>query len=95
MSETREIENLDTPSCGRASWANTLPDIAGMPRRMRSRRKKLDITQAQVDARAGFHDRTYVHYEAGRRSPGPEILAKIALALNTTCDYLVGIKRLP
>lgn len=77
------------------NWYDTSPDVKGLPLRMRQRRCALGITQAVAERRADMPARNWDHYEAGRRMPKADTLARIALALETTTDHLVGLSDEP
>lgn len=59
-------------------------------RRIREMREKQGLLQEQLARMLGMQRTNVANYEAGRSSPFPETLAKIAKILNTTTDYLVG-----
>lgn len=58
--------------------------------RMKKRRKALRLTQVQLSKRLGLSPAAYGMYEQGLRECRHEILVKIANALDTTTDYLLG-----
>ncbi len=66
-------------------------DIFGQ--RLRERAEQLGISNAEAGRRAGLDERRYAHYANGRREPDLATLVKIAGALHTTPDWLLGIDR--
>lgn len=59
--------------------------------RLKEKRKALGMSQAELAARAGVTSRTIQNYELGSRKPqNMEVVQKLADALNTTTDYLLG-----
>jgi len=61
--------------------------------RLRSLREIRGLKQADVADKAGIERSTYRGYEnpIKQREPNTETLARIAKALNTTTDYLLGV----
>lgn len=66
--------------------ANTL-----IPERLKAAREQLNISKAEAARRIGLTAASYVRYEAGDRSPSPQVLTSIAEKLNTSVAYLSGI----
>lgn len=64
-------------------------DIFGQ--RLRERAEQLGISNAEAGRRAGLDERRYAHYANGRREPDLATLVKIAEALRTTPDWLLGV----
>lgn len=60
--------------------------------RLRERTTALGITHKDVAIRAGIDPRNYGHYVVGRSRPPYEKLLKIAKALRTTPNYLLGFE---
>ncbi|MCD8354145.1 MAG: helix-turn-helix domain-containing protein [Clostridiales bacterium] len=59
--------------------------------RLRAKRLEADLTQERLAAIIGVSTRTIQNYEIGTRRPGNmEIVQKLADALHTTSDYLLG-----
>lgn len=59
--------------------------------RLRGKRVEAGLTQVQLAAKAGVTARTIQNYELGNRKPSNmEVIQKIADALNTTTEYLLG-----
>jgi len=59
-------------------------------------RQKCEMTQKDVAELLSIPLKTYQKYEcvaeSGHREPEQEMLTKIALALNTTTDFLLGLR---
>lgn len=60
-------------------------------KRLRERAEQLGISNAEAGRRAGLDERRYAHYANGRREPDLATLVKIAEALRTTPDWLLGV----
>jgi len=61
--------------------------------RLKEKRMQANLTQAQLAAKISVSARTIQNYEIGTRKPTKfETVEKIAAALNTTTDYLIGQK---
>ena len=59
--------------------------------RLKEKRKEAGLSQAELAARVGVTPRTIQNYELGDRKPqNAEIVQKLAEALHTTADYLLG-----
>lgn len=59
--------------------------------RIKEMRVKAGLTQVQLAEKAGVTARTIQNYELGNRKPSNmEVIQKIADALNTTTEYLLG-----
>jgi transcriptional regulator with XRE-family HTH domain len=63
--------------------------------RLKQRAKDLGISNAEAARRAEVAERSYANYTAGERQPKLAALAKIAKALGTTPDYLLGFGETP
>lgn len=63
--------------------------------RMRTARKAAGLTQKDVAKKLGLTGAAYSAYETGQRSPNPETLRLICLALDVSADYLLGIEKGP
>lgn len=61
--------------------------------RLRHLRKDRSLTQQQLAELIGVKNSVISFYEVGERMPSPEALRKLAMALHTTTDYLLGIDR--
>ena len=59
--------------------------------RLKEKRLAAGMTQAELAEKAGVSARTIQYYEMGTRKPrNLEVIQKIAEALRTTLDYLLG-----
>jgi transcriptional regulator with XRE-family HTH domain len=59
--------------------------------RLREKRMEAELTQAELAEKAGVTARTIQNYELGNRKPAKmEAVQKIADALGTTTEYLLG-----
>lgn len=58
-------------------------------------RNSLGIIQAELARRAGVTPATICQIESGKRMPGISIIVRIAQALVTSIDYLVGVSESP
>ena len=67
------------------SSSNTL-----VPERLKSDREKLNLTKAEAARKIGLTAASYVRYEAGDRSPSPQVLQSIAEKLGTSVAFLSG-----
>lgn len=59
--------------------------------RLRERAAELGISHAEAARRAGLSERRYSHYVSGIREPDLATLVRIAEALQTTLDALLGV----
>lgn len=58
---------------------------------LKQKRLEAGLTQAQLAAKAGITARTVQNYELGSRNPANmEVVQRLAEALDTTADYLLG-----
>lgn len=55
-------------------------------------RKKLGLTQIQMSEKIGVPQNMISAYERDKLRAHPEMLARFAITLNTTTDYLIGLK---
>jgi len=63
---------------------------------LRQLRKSAGLTQAQLAARAGVHQRDISRWECGRVQPGVSSLAKLTKALRVSVSQVVlGNRRRP
>ena len=59
--------------------------------RLKEKRMEAGLTQVQLAEKAGVTARTIQNYELGNRKPSNmEVIQKVADALNTTTEYLLG-----
>lgn len=64
--------------------------LAGVGDRIEYLRKKLNLTQKQLAEKAGITEASLSRYENNLREPKAEIISKLAIALGTTTDFLLG-----
>ena len=62
--------------------------------RLRERAAELGVSHAAVARRCGLSERRYGHYVSGIREPDLATLVRIAEALQTTPDVLLGVSNL-
>ena len=62
---------------------------------IRTRRRALNMTMKHLASIVGVTEAAISHYETGRREPDPDMLGRIANALNVTVDYLLGREESP
>lgn len=58
---------------------------------LRKRAKQLGISNAEAARLSGLEERRYAHYVSDRREPDLATLVKIANALGTTPNLLLGV----
>ena len=61
-----------------------------IPERLKSARERLNLSKAEAARRIGLTATSYVRYEAGDRSPSPQVILSIAEKMNTSVAYLSG-----
>jgi transcriptional regulator with XRE-family HTH domain len=61
-----------------------------IPERLRIAREKLNLSKAEAARKIGLTAASYVRYEAGDRSPSPQVLQSIAENLSTSVAFLSG-----
>lgn len=59
--------------------------------KLRERAKQLGISNAEAARRSGLDERRFGHYVSGRREPDLATLVRIAEALGTTPNWLLGV----
>ena len=59
--------------------------------RIKERRQSLCLSQAELAQKLHCTQAALSQYENGNREPGLQELKQIALALNTSTDYLLGV----
>ena len=60
-------------------------------RKLKERADQLGISNAEAARRCELDERRYGHYASGRREPDLATLTKIARALGTTPNWLLGL----
>ncbi len=63
--------------------------------RLRQRAKELGISNSEAARRSGLSEQRYGHYIRGFREPRLATLVRIAAALETTPDALLGVGSTP
>ncbi|MBR3764784.1 MAG: helix-turn-helix transcriptional regulator [Clostridia bacterium] len=58
--------------------------------KIRELRKTSGMTMKELGSIVGVSEGAISHYETGRREPDPDMLGRIANALNVSVDYLMG-----
>ena len=53
-------------------------------------RKKQNMTLAQLAKKSGVSAITLTNWKSGKTEPQPSKLGRVAMALNTTIEYLTG-----
>ena len=61
-----------------------------IPERLKSAREQLNLSKAEAARRIGLTAASYVRYEAGDRSPSPQVLMSIAEKMGTSVSFLSG-----
>jgi transcriptional regulator with XRE-family HTH domain len=61
-----------------------------IPERLKSARENLNLSKAEAARKIGLTAASYVRYEAGDRSPSPQVIISIAEKLETSVAYLSG-----
>lgn len=69
--------------------------MATINERMFARRKQLKISQQDLAEQIESDQRQVSRYENGVNAPTADVLFRIAVALNTTTDYLLGLTDYP
>lgn len=59
--------------------------------RMRKRRKELRLTQETFGEKAGVVQQSISDWERGRNAPNLENVMRLAIALNVSIDWLLGL----
>lgn len=67
-------------------------DITIMAKRIKELRLALGLTQKQLGEKIGVEQNTIANYERCYASPSLSSLVHLAVVLETTTDYLLGIK---
>jgi transcriptional regulator with XRE-family HTH domain len=68
-----------------------LDGMAFRPTRLKQRREQKGLTQEELGKAIGSGQVQIARYETSKRHPDHMMLAKLADALDTTSDYLLGI----
>ena len=63
-----------------------------LAKKLKEQARLLGISNAEAARRIGLDERRYAHYTAGRREPDMATLVRIAVALGTTPNALLGVE---
>jgi len=66
-----------------------------LTQRIKERRRQLDISQEQLALLLGTTQNQVWRYESGKNDPTGDVLVRIAQALETSVDYLLGLTETP
>ena len=72
-----------------------MDELTPISKRVKSCRKALNLSQAQLGEVLGMHQQTISAYETGRLEPGAFSLLCLADALHVSIDYLLGRTKNP
>lgn len=61
--------------------------------RLRAVRKEQNLTQKQLGSLIGVKNSIISFYEVGDRTPSPEVIKKLSVALHVSADYLLGLEK--
>lgn len=61
--------------------------------RIAEARKKANMSQAELGRKIGAAQNTISNWENGNRQPNNDDLLRLAKALRTTVDYLLGVEK--
>ena len=67
-------------------------DMKKLAERIKDLREENHLSQKDLAIKIGVAQNTISQYEQGTAKPSIEILANLAVALNTSTDYLLGLK---
>ena len=90
MHENRIYIPQPTPLQSRLMPKYSAPEGSGFAARLAAMRKAAGFTQEQLAAELGISRRRIAYYEAESDHPPAGLLPKLAQALNTTVDELLG-----
>lgn len=63
--------------------------------RLKQIRENRGLTQDDLNTRLGFGAAQIYRYETGKADPSPDVLARIAVELEVTTDWLLGLVATP
>jgi transcriptional regulator with XRE-family HTH domain len=69
--------------------------MSSQSERIKQRRIQLGMSQEELAFKVGTSQKQISRYERDRNDPTGEVLARLAHALNTTTDYILGITDSP
>ena len=70
---------------------NSVTRLPGFPSRLKAARENASMTQQAVADELGVIARSYQRYERGESEPSLFTLASLAVILDVTADYLLGL----
>lgn len=59
--------------------------------RLKTIREARGLTQDELSERVGFGQSQMTKYENGKSEPSPEVIARLAVELEVTADWLLGL----
>jgi transcriptional regulator with XRE-family HTH domain len=88
---TRNVDDAQAKSFMEVNGDNAFTeDVHRVGERIRARLKVLEISQADAARRAHLSTQRFGNYAQGTRTPDLDTLMRIARALGTTTDWLLG-----
>lgn len=63
--------------------------------RLKLIRENRGLTQDDLNSRLGFGQAQIYRYETGKADPSPDVLVRIAVELEVTTDWLLGLVSMP
>ena len=81
----RNIQYIDGPGC-----PEHFVPMDALARALRTRARELGLSHAAIARRIGMSERRYAHYVNGRNEPDLATLVRIAKALQTSPNELLG-----
>lgn len=70
-----------------------MTDAKDIGERVRAERERRGWNQADLSRRSGLAPSAVSQIESGAREPSPRSLAKLAVTLAVTTDYLLGLRQ--
>jgi len=68
-------------------------NIAELGKKIKELRIQCGLTQKQLATKIGVATNTVSQYESGKYKTSIDVLANLAVELDTTTDYLLGLER--
>jgi len=68
-------------------------NIKELGERIRELRTECGLSQKQLAAKIGVATNTVSQYESGKSKTSIDVLANLAVALDTTTDFLLGLEQ--
>jgi predicted transcriptional regulator len=77
-----------------AGWQTVERDeMTAFSKNLRAARERRDMSQTALANQSGIVPSAISHFESGRREPSAGSLRKLAVALDITADYLLGLTK--